>query len=100
MNQEEKDELEFKIKLLYRIRDFLRQTARPMTFLIYTMICVCDFVIFPFLWALLQVHTTGVVGVPWIPLTNSGGGIFHLSFGAILGVSAFTRGKEKAEGND
>jgi hypothetical protein len=31
----------------------------------------------------------------WTPLTLSGGGLFHLSFGAILGISAFTRGQEK-----
>ena len=31
----------------------------------------------------------------WAPLTIQGGGLFHLAFGAILGVSAFTRGKEK-----
>lgn len=100
MDQQEKEDIEYKIKVLYRIRDFLRQTARPMTFLVYTGICLCDFVVFPFLWALIQVHTTGTVGTPWTPLTNTGGGIFHLSFGAILGVSAFSRTQEKKLGND
>lgn len=27
----------------------------------------------------------------WMPLTLSNGGLFHLSFGAILGVTAFNR---------
>ena len=31
----------------------------------------------------------------WEPLTLQGGAFFHLSFGAIIGVAAFTRGKEK-----
>ena len=31
----------------------------------------------------------------WQPLTLLGGAFFHLSFGAILGVAAFTRGQEK-----
>ena len=31
----------------------------------------------------------------WVPLTLQGGGLFHISFGAIIGVAAFTRGKEK-----
>lgn len=31
----------------------------------------------------------------WQPLTLLGGGLFHLSFGAILGIAAFTRGQEK-----
>jgi hypothetical protein len=35
------------------------------------------------------------VAVSWDPLTLKGAGLFHLAFGAILGVSAFTRGQEK-----
>jgi hypothetical protein len=31
----------------------------------------------------------------WSPLTILGGGMFHLSFGAILGLAAWTRGQEK-----
>jgi hypothetical protein len=31
----------------------------------------------------------------WQPLTLLGGAFFHLSFGAILGIAAFTRGQEK-----
>ena len=33
--------------------------------------------------------------IGWDPLTLKGAGMFHLSFGAILGVSAYTRGQEK-----
>ena len=31
----------------------------------------------------------------WNPLTLMGGAFFHIAFGAILGVAAFSRGKEK-----
>ena len=31
----------------------------------------------------------------WKPLTLQGGAFFHIAFGAILGVAAFSRGKEK-----
>jgi hypothetical protein len=31
----------------------------------------------------------------WTPLTLQGGALFHLAFGAILGVAAWTRGAEK-----
>lgn len=33
----------------------------------------------------------------WEPLTVQGGGLFHLSFLAILGVASWTRGMEKVE---
>ena len=31
----------------------------------------------------------------WNPLTLQGGGLFHISMGAVLGVAAWTRGQEK-----
>jgi hypothetical protein len=31
----------------------------------------------------------------WHPITLEGGALFHLSFGAIIGISAFSRGQEK-----
>jgi len=37
---------------------------------------------------------TGVY-VPWKTLTLEGGGMIHMAFGAILGISAWTRGTEK-----
>ena len=33
----------------------------------------------------------------WQPLTVQGGGLFHVAFGAILGIAAWTRGQEKVE---
>lgn len=38
--------------------------------------------------ALKQSHT-------WSPLTLQGGGLFHVAFGGILGVAAWTHGQER-----
>jgi hypothetical protein len=59
----------------------------------YIVICCTDFIIFPILWNAAQIYTKGSLTV-WQPMTLSGGGLFHLAFGAILGVSAFGRTKE------
>ena len=61
----------------------------------YFAICVFDFIIFPILWSVIQVHFHGNIGDAWNPITLQGAGLFHLSLGAILGVSAYGRTKEK-----
>jgi hypothetical protein len=57
-------------------------------------ICIFDFVIFPVGWSatLAGIHQTVT---EWQPLTLQGGGLFHMSMGAILGVAAWSRGQEK-----
>jgi membrane protein implicated in regulation of membrane protease activity len=68
---------------------------RPITAWVYLIICIFDFIIGPVFYAWFAA-TTGIVEFgSWQPLTVAGGGIFHISMGAILGVSAFTRGQEK-----
>jgi hypothetical protein len=58
-----------------------------------------DFVGFPLLTIFLPIifKPFGLVMpyTAWQSLTLSNGGLIHLSFGAILGVSAFSRGQEK-----
>ena len=34
----------------------------------------------------------------WAPITLQGGGLFHVAMGAVLGVSAWSRGQEKMAG--
>lgn len=68
---------------------------RPAAAWVYMFICLVDFVIFPVLWSLLQAAKSGQVTMPHQPLTLQGGGLFHMSFGAILGVAAWSRGQEK-----
>jgi hypothetical protein len=61
------------------------------------IIVLFDFIIAPVFWSVLQVWGSGTVALQWNPLTLIGGGIFHAAMGAVLGISAFTRGKEKVE---
>ena len=91
---------------------------RPIAAYVYLAICVFDFVGMPIYIATQnnQVNAEAFSEVrqlqdkevklkaleqldlgkqEWKPLTLEGGGLFHLAFGAILGVSAFTRGQEK-----
>lgn len=67
---------------------------RPALALLYGFICLLDFAIFPVTWNALQVwlHQTPTI---WQAITLQGAGIFHISFGAILGVTAYGRTKEK-----
>lgn len=40
-------------------------------------------------------HYTKQAAIMWIPLTLQGGGLYHLSMGAIVGVSSWSRSQEK-----
>ena len=75
---------------------------RPAMGWLYMIICFMDFVGFPLLTIFLPIifKPFGLT-MPyqaWTSLTLSNGGLIHLAFGAILGVSAFTRGQEKIAG--
>jgi len=67
---------------------YLRQNWRPLLALVYGVICLADFVLFPITWPLYQ-------QIAWISLTTQNGGMLHISFGGILAAAAYTRGKEK-----
>lgn len=78
---------------------WVRAYWRPTMGWLYMIICLCDFVIFPAMMMFLPVIMKGF-GVQiqfsaWQSLSLSNGGMMHLAFGAILGVSAWTRGQEK-----
>jgi hypothetical protein len=73
---------------------------RPAMAWLYMLICFMDFVGFPIITMVLPVvfnmfGITTFTYKPWMPISLTNGGIIHLSFGAILGVSAWSRGKEK-----
>lgn len=74
---------------------WLKTKWRPITAIVYLVICSFDFILAPILWTIIQAYYHGNVNSQWQPLTLAGSGLFHISFGAILGVSAFTRGQEK-----
>ena len=71
---------------------------RPMMAVTYMMINIADFILFPILFTLVQfweVQAANDAFRQWTPLSLQGGGFIHIAFGAILGISAYTRGQEK-----
>lgn len=70
---------------------------RPAAAWLYLFINLFDFVIGPVITMILP-KIIGSTYVPWAPLTLSGGGLFHLAFGAIIGVTAWGRTREKING--
>lgn len=68
---------------------------RPMMAIVYMAINIFDFIVGPIFYNLLQYWTVGQQISPYTPLTLQGGGLIHIAFGAILGISAWTRGQEK-----
>ena len=92
MSEEVKSESEKKKE------DWMNSKWRPMMGWMYMIVCLCDFVIFPVLWALLHavLHTANMV--QWNPLTLQGAGLFHIAMGAVLGIAAFGRTQEKLGG--
>ena len=60
--------------------------------------CTFDFVIAPILWSILQAVQGGQVTNQWQPLTLQGAGLYHIAMGAVLGIAAYGRTKEKVEG--
>lgn len=70
---------------------------RPAMGWMYMLVCITDFVVFPVLWSILQAISKGNVTSQWQPLTLQGAGLFHLAMGAVLGIAAYGRTKEKIE---
>lgn len=61
----------------------------------YMITCTFDFIVFPIAFALVQSIFKGNVTLQWHPITLEGAGLYHISMGAILGVTAWSRGQEK-----
>lgn len=95
-----------------------KQAWRPAAAYIYLVICIMDFIIFPGYYTIANSRASNTATVAeslkfkdsasqiealktlrreqvWTPITTSGAGMLHLAFGSILGVAAWTRGKEK-----
>ena len=62
---------------------------------VYMIICLYDFLFAPLglqlYMAIIHLPPSAFV---WVPLTLQGGGLFHLAYGAILGVSAWGKMQE------
>jgi hypothetical protein len=67
---------------------------RPAMGWMYLLVCVCDFVFFPVWWTMFQASMQMQIQV-WNPLTLQGAGLFHMAMGAIVGVTAWNRTREK-----
>lgn len=78
--------------------DWINKKWRPAMGWMYMTVCITDFVIFPILWSVLQAIGAGQVTSQWQPVTLMGAGLFHISMGAVLGIAAYGRTKEKIEG--
>lgn len=81
--------------------DWMNTKWRPAMGWMYMTICIFDFILFPILWATIQFWETSAVNDAfrqWQPLTLQGAGLFHMAMGAVLGIAAYSRGKEKIAG--
>jgi hypothetical protein len=75
--------------------DWMTSKWRPLMAVTYMATIWFDFIVGPILFNLLQYWNPGQAVGMWVPLTLQGGGLYHISMGAILGIAAWTRGKEK-----
>ena len=81
--------------------DWMNTKWRPAMGWMYMIVCVFDFILFPILWAIVQFWETSAANDAfrqWQPLTLQGAGLFHMAMGAVLGIAAWSRGKEKIAG--
>ena len=67
---------------------------RPMAAWQYLFICLFDFFLAPIFMAWYAIYTDTTL-VMWLPLTLQGGGLYHLSMGAIVGITSYSRTQEK-----
>ena len=70
---------------------------RPAMGWLYMIMCFCDFVAFPVISMFMPVFIKGMQYIAWKSITLDNGGLIHLAFGAILGVTAYGRTQEKVQ---
>jgi len=83
------------------VEDWMTKKWRPMMAIMYMCVCVFDFIAAPILWAIVQFWETSAANDAfrqWQPLTLQGAGLFHMAMGAVLGITAWSRGQEKLAG--
>lgn len=81
--------------------DFITAKWRPMMGWQYMAVCIFDFIVAPVLWAVVQFWETEAINDAfrqWEPLTLQGAGLYHMAMGAVLGITAWSRGQEKMAG--
>jgi len=83
------------------VEDWMTKKWRPMMAIMYMCVCSFDFILAPILWAIVQFWETQAANDAfrqWQPLTLQGAGLFHMAMGAVLGITAWSRGQEKLAG--
>jgi hypothetical protein len=75
--------------------NWIKQYWRPIMAWQYTLVCLFDFIIGPLL-TMIWFKETGNY-IQWTPISLNEAGFYHLSMGAIIGITAWTRGNEKIE---
>lgn len=81
--------------------DWMKTKWRPMMGWTYMIVCIVDFIVFPIGFTVVQfweVEAANDAFRQWSPLTLQGAGLFHMAMGAILGITAWSRGQEKIAG--
>lgn len=77
--------------------DWMQKKWRPAMGWMYMVVCICDMVLFPVAWSILQASLKQPI-TQWNPLTLQGAGLFHLAMGAVLGIAVWGRTQEKVAG--
>ena len=81
--------------------EWMQKYWRPCAAFMYMICCLADFAIFPIMFTVVQFWETQAANDAfrqWVPITLQGGGLFHVSMCAVLGVSAYGRTQEKLNG--
>lgn len=68
---------------------------RPMMAWTYMATCIFDFILGPVFYNILQYQRAGGDIEMWQAITLQGGGLYHVAMGAVLGITALGRTKEK-----
>ena len=81
--------------------EWMQKYWRPCAAFMYMICCLSDFAIFPIMFTVVQFweqEASNDAFRQWVPITLQGGGLFHVSMCAVLGVSAYGRTQEKLAG--
>lgn len=95
MSEEKKEEISKEQE------SWIQKKWRPMMAVMYMCVCAADFILFPIMFTIVQFWETQAANDAfrqWAPLTLQGGGLFHMAMGAVLGITAWSRGQEKMAG--
>lgn len=83
--------------------EWMQTYWRPCAAFMYMICCLADFAVFPIMFTVVQfweVQAANDAFRQWVPITLQGGGLFHVSMCAVLGVSAYGRTQEKINGGN